>query len=207
MKLMCFACVAAVSIAVPASAELEPVFALDVSIAPTAEGAPIRSEDWVYERLDLAERVLSSIKVHFHIWHWRTVGRELARIEDPRERDRFAPPVAPTEINVFVVERLRDNEVKDLYRMGVTWDSHTTPSARFIILSADCVRSSLAHELGHFPGIQPHSFVKNNLMGYDRDDALVFLDPSQQTLVIARAHTLRTSGALFTFGWFVGSNH
>jgi predicted Zn-dependent protease len=70
-----------------------------------------------------------------------------------------------------------------------------------VILSADAADSSLAHELGHFFGIQPHSSVKNNLMSYDREDALVFLDAAQQAIVKSTANTLRMSGALAILGW------
>ncbi len=188
-------------VSVSAAADPEPIFALNIAMAPDETGAPVRSEEWLYDRVDLAERIFSPLLVHVHVWHWRSLDKDLARIEDPKERDRFAPLVVSGEINVFVVQSLRDNEVRDLYRMGVTWDSHTTPSRRFIILSADSVRSSLAHELGHFLGIQPHSNVKNNLMGYDREDDKVFLDASQQSLVIAKSRALRESGSLVTFGW------
>ena len=123
-----------------------------------------------------------------------------ARVGDPRERDAFAPLVTAGTIDVFVVRSLRDADVKTLYRMGVTWDSHTTPSRRYIILSSEAVRSSLAHELGHYFGIQPHSPVKNNLMSYDREDDSVFLDAAQAALVKNAAHAFRTSGTLQIFG-------
>ncbi len=88
-----------------------------------------------------------------------------------------------------------------MYRGGVTWDSRTSPSRRYIIVASTAAQSTLAHELGHFFGIQPHSNVKNNLMSYDREDALVFLDAAQQGLVKNTARALRTSGALTVMDW------
>lgn len=189
-----------------ATADPEPVFALEVSVAPSADGSPVRSAEWIDDRVSLAEHVFAPLGVHFRIAHSRVLDRSVARIEDSIERDRYAGLVVPKAINVFLVESLRDDTVKDLYRMGVTWDSRTTPSQRFIILSADAVRSSLAHELGHFMGIQAHSNVKNNLMGYDRVDDLVFLDPAQKSLVIARARVLQSSATLVPVAWFTPSS-
>jgi len=100
------------------------------------------------------------------------------------------------------VRSLRDDAQVGLYRRGVTWDSHTVPSQRFIILSSVAGKTTLAHELGHFFGIQPHSTVRNNLMSYDRDDdALVFLDAAQQAIVKSTANTLRMSSALSVVDW------
>jgi hypothetical protein len=55
--------------------------------------------------------------------------------------------------------------------------------------------------MGHFFGLHPHSSVRNNLMSYGRDDALVFLDASQQSIVKNTARSLQTSGALDVLDW------
>ncbi|CAN5737027.1 hypothetical protein BH09MYX1_BH09MYX1_18210 [soil metagenome] len=117
------------------------------------------------------------------------------RIENVATRDTLAPLVRGQRINVFLVEALRDAEVKDLYRLGVTWDSRVAPLRRYIILTRGARESSLAHELGHFFGIPEHSATKNNLMSYDRDDALVFLDDAQNTRIRAGAARLLGSHA------------
>lgn len=184
----------------PARAEPQPIFGVTISVAPGDDGKDVRGRDWVYERLDLAERLYAPLGVHLHVAQFRALDARLARIGDPKERDAFAPLVTAGTIDVFVVRSLRDADVKTLYRMGVTWDSHTAPSRRYIVLSAESKLSSLAHELGHYLGIQPHSTVKNNLMSYDREDELVFLDATQMALVKAAARAFRSSGALQTFG-------
>ena len=192
---------AVVVLASPARAEPEPVFPLDVAVTSEEAGHPVVDRAWIDAEVAVAERVLGALGAHVAVDQVRPLGADLARIEDPRMRDRFAPLVTEHEITVFVVRALRDDQQVGLYRRGVTWDSRTTPSRRFIILSADATGSTLAHELGHYFGIQPHSTVKNNLMSYDREDALVFLDSGQQSLVKSTARALRTSGALSVLRW------
>ena len=183
-----------------AHADREPIFPVDVAVTSDEQGGVV-SRAWIDAEMAVAERIYGPLGFHVRIDHVRALGTELARIEDPRMRDRFAPLVTPREVQVFIVRSLRDNEQVGVYRGGVTWDSHTTPSRRFIILAATAFGSTLAHEMGHFFGIQPHSSVKNNLMSYDRDDALVFLDASQQSIVKNTARYLRTSTTLSVLDW------
>ncbi len=117
------------------------------------------------------------------------------RIESVGMRDALSPLVRPRRINVFLVEALRDSESKTVYRNGVTWDSRVAPVRRFIILARGAWDSSLAHELGHFFGIPEHSAQKNNLMSYDREDDLVFLDEGQKARIRAGAARLLASKA------------
>lgn len=188
------ACVLSPSVASAA----DPIFALNFAVAPDVTSPAIDQE------VALAEGIFGPLGVHLHVWHQRPLDARFASIESLPERDALSALVTPGEINVFVVRSLRDSDVADMYRRGVTWDSRTTPSRRYIILAADAARSSLAHELGHFFGIFAHSGVKNNLMSYDRDDDLVFLDASQKAIVQSKAQTDRTSGALVVFGYFLG---
>jgi hypothetical protein len=193
----CLACfVALVASPRRARAGAEPAFGLHVHVAPDASGADVRPRSWLDVEVALAERIFGPLGVHVAVSAWARLDARFARIEDVKERDALAPDVTRGEIHVFLVGALRDSEVKDMYRKGVTWDSRTAPPRRFIILSADATPSSLAHELGHFFGIQPHSTVKNNLMSYDRADDEVFLDASQQAIVRRTAAALRSSGAL-----------
>ena len=183
-----------------AHADREPIFPVAVSVTSDESGAVV-DRAWIDAEIAAAERVYGALGFHVKIHAVKPLGTELARIEDPRMRDKFAPMVTAHELNVFIVRSLRDNEQVGVYRGGVTWDSHTTPSRRYIILSASAFGSTLAHEMGHFFGLQPHSSVRNNLMSYDRDDALVFLDASQQSIVKSTARYLRTSSTLDVTDW------
>lgn len=195
-----FPCVLLLAVPRVAHADREPVFPVDVAVTDDESGAVV-DRTWIDAEMSLAERIYGPLGVHVRVDQVRSLGAGLARVEDPRMRDRFAPLVVPREIQVFVVRSLRDDVQVGLYRGGVTWDSRTVPSRRYVILAATAAQSSLAHELGHFFGIRPHSEVKNNLMSYDREDALVFLDAGQQALVKSTARALRSRGALSVLDW------
>ena len=195
-----FLVVAFLAIPRVAHADREPVFPIDVAVTSDETGAVV-DRAWIDSEMSIAEHIYGALGVHLRVDHVRNIGTDLVRIEDPRMRDRFAPMVTSHEIQIFVVRSLRDSEVVGMYRGGVTWDSRTAPSRRYIIVAQTAAQSTLAHELGHFFGIQPHSNVKNNLMSYDREDSLVFLDAGQQALVKNTARALRTSGALSVMDW------
>ncbi len=187
-----------------AHADREPIFPVDVAVTSDESGAVV-DRAWIDAEMAVAERIYAPLGFHVRVHQVRAIGSELARIEDPRMRDRFAPLVTPHALQVFIVRSLRDNEQVGVYRGGVTWDSHASsqngPSRRFIILAATAFGSTLAHEMGHFFGLQPHSTTHNNLMSYDREDALVFLDAPQQSIVKNTARYLRTSSTLDVLDW------
>lgn len=189
-------------LAVPrlAHADREPIFPVDVAVTSDESGAVV-DRAWIDAEMAVAERIYAPLGFHVRVHQVRAIGTELARIEDPRMRERFAPLVTPHELQVFIVRSLRDDAQVGVYRGGVTWDSHTTPSRRYIILAATAFGSTLAHEMGHFFGLQPHSTMRNNLMSYDRDDALLFLDAPQQSIVKSTARYLRTSSTLNVLDW------
>jgi hypothetical protein len=171
-----------------------------VAVTSDEQGAVV-DRAWIDAEMAAAERIYAPLGFHVRVHQVRSIGTELARIEDPRMRDRFAAMVTPHELSVFIVRSLRDDAQVGVYRGGVTWDSRTTPSRRYIILASTAFGSTLAHEMGHFFGLQPHSNVHNNLMSYDREDALVFLDSPQQSIVKNTARALRTSGTLSVLDW------
>ncbi len=146
-----------------ARADREPILPLDVAVTSDETGAVV-DRAWIDREMAVVERVYGPLGFHVRVDRVHPLGTELARIEDPRMRDRFARLVTPERIQVFVVRSLRDNVEVGVYRGGVTWDSipstQNGPSRRFVILAATAAESSLAHELGHFFGIQPHSSVK-----------------------------------------------
>ena len=182
----------------------EPVFPIDAAIT-SDENRPVADRVWLDGEVAFAEHMLGPLGVHVRLDHVRPLGADLARIEEPVMRDRFAPLVTAHEIQIFVVRSLRDDAQVGLYRRGVTWDSHPStsngPSKRFIILVAGSGESVLAHELGHFFGNHTHSTVKNNLMSYERDGGVVFLDPAQEATIKATAAALRTSNVLAVIDW------
>ena len=65
-------------------------------------------------------------------------------------------------IHVFVVGRLADVDEDGAIAYGVTW--HTSDDDRkYVIVSAQALERTLAHELGHFFGL-PHSSYAISIM-------------------------------------------
>lgn len=103
-------------------------------------------------------------------------------LETRADRDKLADFRVANEVNVFFVDSLRDVDDPKLHRMGVTWRKLTDLKAKYIIVAASGSPTTLAHELGHFFGLD-HVGQKNNLMSYDRDGGTVFLtDPQLRVL-------------------------
>ncbi len=98
-------------------------------------------------------------------------------------------------VNVFVVASLRDVDDPSRYRMGVHWRHGKTPAHRYVIVTAEALPTTLAHELGHYNGLG-HSAVVDNLMSYNRTGASVFLHPAQATTVLAFARLAFASGEI-----------
>ncbi len=177
-----------------ARADAPPVFGL-VLHRPTP---PDESHGFAHElarSVSLAQSIYRPLGFDLAVDATVPLDTRFDRIESTAARDALAPLVRVQRINVFLVDALRDAEVKDVYRLGVTWDSRIAPLRRYIILTRGARDSSLAHELGHFFGIPEHSATKNNLMSYDREDELVFLDDAQKARIKAGAARLLASKA------------
>jgi hypothetical protein len=106
------------------------------------------------------------------------------------DRNGLSKHLEAERCNVFFVGRLRDVDDPALDRMGVMWRNLRNLKQKYVIVSSAARETTLAPELGHFLG-NPHSFVKNNLMSYERDGGPVFLDESQGAI------SRRTARALF----------
>jgi hypothetical protein len=98
-------------------------------------------------------------------------------------------------VNVFVVASLRDVDDPSLYRMGVHWRNGATPAHRYVIVTAEALSTTLAHELGHYNGLA-HSAVVDNLMSYNRTGERVFLLGAQASAVRTFARLAFASGEL-----------
>src|SRR5258708_18430245 len=115
-----------------------------------------------------------------------TLDAKFRDVDTRADRDALAANVVAREITVFFVGSLRDVDDPKNYRMGVTWRKLTDLKIHYIIVSAAARPTTMAHELGHFFGLD-HTYVKNNLMSYDRDGGPVSISDPQ--LVTVRQHT------------------
>ncbi len=171
-----------------------PTLPLEIAVAPDA-GRPVRDDAWIDAQIAEAERLFGPIGVHFRKAAQRPLADKYARLETRRDRDALAAELRKGVINVFLVASLRDVDDPRLYRMGVHWRHTVETRKRFIILSAEALPSTLAHELGHYFG-NPHTSVLNNLMSYQRNGAEVFLDDKQAARTRAFARLYVRSGEI-----------
>ncbi len=125
----------------------------------------------------------------------RPLEEKWARLESRVDRDGLAESMVAEQINVFFVEALRDVDDPKLFRMGVTWRKLTNLKKKYVIVAASARPTTLAHELGHYLG-NDHTYVKNNLMSYERDGGKVTLSQAQADKSRRTALALFASKAL-----------
>lgn len=173
-----------------------PLPTLALSIAVAAEGgSPVQDDAWIDAQVAEAERLFGPFGVHFRKTVQRPLPSLFARLETRKDRDALDAERTRGVVNVFVVAALRDVDDWRLYRMGVHWRNGATPAHRYVIVTADALSTTLAHELGHYGGLG-HSAVANNLMSYRRDGEHVFLHPAQGATARTFARFAFASGEL-----------
>jgi hypothetical protein len=162
-----------------------PTLPLFVSVAEE-QGAPVRDETWINGQLAEVARLFSPIGLSFRKRAGSALPESLARLETRDDRDALAAHLEPKVIHVMVVSSLRDVDDPTLLRMGVHWRHRKKPAKHWVIVAASARPSTLAHELGHYFGLD-HSSVTDNLMSYSRTGAPPFLEPAQIERVRAMA--------------------
>lgn len=178
-----------------------PSLPLAIAVARRAEGsAPVVDAAFVSHALERANEIFGEHGLSFFAPEpARALGATHADLEDRAARDALASDLVDQRINVFIVRSLRDVDDPALHRMGVTWRKLSNLKKRYVIVAASARDTTLAHELGHFLG-NDHSYVKNNLMSYDRDEEAthphIFLDAKQGARAAQAARALFASGEL-----------
>jgi hypothetical protein len=173
-----------------------PIPTLSLSIAVAEEGGkPVRDDAWIDAQVAEAERLFGPLGVHFRKTAQRPLDARFAHLETRKDRDALDAERQKGVVNVFVVASLRDVDDPRLMRMGVHWRKGATPAHRYVIVTADALSTTLAHELGHYNGLG-HTTVVDNLMSYDRTGERVFLNPDQARTIRAFARIAFSSGEL-----------
>lgn len=162
-----------------------PPFPLSVAVAEEA-GEKVRDEAWITAQVAEAERLFSPLGVLFSKTPTRPLAASFARLESRDDRDALASQVVSKQINVMVVASLRDVDDPALYRMGVHWRSRKALTKHYVIVAASALPSTLAHELGHYFGLD-HYMVQDNLMSYNRTGAPPYLNEAQKKRVVSMA--------------------
>ena len=150
---------------------------------------------FVASQITTANELYAPFGVGFTRAESRVLASKHAALEGREDRDALADELAPSAVNVFFVASLRDVDDPTRLRMGVTWRKLTDLKKKYIVVASSARPTTLAHELGHFLGLD-HSSVKNNLMSYDRDGGKVSLDERQGRTVRQHADFLVRSKAV-----------
>jgi hypothetical protein len=165
--------------AVGALALPRPIPPLPITLAVAGEeGAPVRDAAWVDAQVAQAVALFSPLGIPLRKVASSALPADYARLETRADRDALAERVRPRHVNVFVVASLRDVDDPALYRMGVHWRSRAKPAQHYAIVAATARAITLAHELGHFFGLD-HTSVMDNVMSYEHSGGPVFFDDHQ----------------------------
>lgn len=137
-------------------------FALQIHIASDAHGL-VASADWIAKQVAGANRHFQPLDVGFQLAGVDTLPESAAHIETRADRNALAQGrLGGRLIHVFIVGQLDDVDVEGAIAYGVTWRV-PKDSRKFLIVSAQALERTLAHELGHFFGL-PHSTYAISIM-------------------------------------------
>jgi hypothetical protein len=181
----------------PPSRSPAPPKVLPLSIAVASrDGVAVVDDAWLREQVARAVQLLGEHGVHVGLARRRALAAEHAALETAADRDALAAHVEAKVINVFVVATLRDVDDPTRLRMGVRWRLRKNLRKDYVIVAASAMPTTLAHELGHYFG-NGHSFVRNNVMSYLRDEgAVVRFDAEQGRRMREVARGLLARGVL-----------
>jgi hypothetical protein len=146
----------------PACPERAHCFGLQLHVAADDKGDVV-SADWIAEQVANANRHFERLDVGFQIAGVDALPASAVHIETRADRDALATDrLGGKLIHVFLVGQLDDVDEAGRIAYGVTW--HTRHDDRkYVIVSAQALPRTLAHELGHFFGL-PHSSYAVSIM-------------------------------------------
>lgn len=138
------------------------VLGLQLHIAADDHGKVV-SDDFVAEQLAGANKHFKPLDVGFQIVGIDALPPSAVHIETRTGRDELATDrLGGKLIHVFIVGQLDDVDDDERIDFGVTW--HTRHDDRkYVIVAAQALPRTLAHELGHFFGL-PHSSYAISIM-------------------------------------------
>jgi hypothetical protein len=157
--------------------DMLPAIPLARLVAASGSGSAVDAA-FLAEQLATANELFADAGVTFDAADPVSIDQRFAELETRADRDSLGDSVVAHEVSIFFVTSLRDVDDPKNYRMGVTWRRLSDLTNKYIVVSSSARPTTMAHELGHYFGLD-HTFVKNNLMSYDRDGGKVTLDPSQ----------------------------
>ena len=140
----------------------EHIFGIQLHIASDEHG-PVVSDDFIAEQLAGANKHFERLDVGFEIVGVDTLPASAVHIETRTDRDDLATDrLGGKLIHVFLVGQLDDVDDEGRIAYGVTWHGKHD-DRKYVIVSAQALPRTLAHELGHFFGL-PHSSYAVSIM-------------------------------------------
>ncbi len=135
-------------------------FGIQLHVAADEHGL-VAMPDWLAAQLATANRHFERLGVGFQLAGVDELPASAVHIRTRADRDELATDrLGGKLIHVFVVGRLDDVDEKDAIAYGVTWRKD---DRKYLIVSAEALERTLAHELGHFFGL-PHSTYAISIM-------------------------------------------
>jgi len=135
--------------------------AIQLHIAPGERGL-VASPEWIAGQLAAANRHFVPLDVAFQLAGVDELPASTTHLETRKDRDALASRLGGKLIHVFVVGQLDDVDEDGAIAYGVTWHARND-DRRYVIVSAQALERTLAHELGHFFGL-PHSAYAISIM-------------------------------------------
>ncbi len=137
-------------------------FAIQLHIAGDDHGL-VAKHEWIARQLAGANRHFSPLDVGFQLAGVDSLPASAVHVETRADRDALAKGRLTAKIiHVFVVGQLDDVDIEGGIAYGVTW-RRPKDTRRYLIVSAQALERTLAHELGHFFGL-PHSTFAVSIM-------------------------------------------
>ncbi len=125
----------------------------------------VQDETWIKWQIDQSNQLFAKIGICFEIKTILPLPTDLIEMKDQTMRTAIGQKrLKPGAIDVFVVGRLADIDIKGEEIRGVHWrDPKDRQKQRWIILSKIARDFVLAHELGHYFDL-PHSTYESSIM-------------------------------------------
>jgi len=137
-------------------------FAIQLHVA-TSEAGLVAGADWLKAQLAGANRHFGPLGVGSTRAGVAWLPESAMHIETRADRNALAVGrLGGRIIHVFIVGQLDDVDVEGAIAYGVTW-RRPNDNRKYIIVSAQALERTLAHELGHFFGL-PHSTYDVSIM-------------------------------------------
>jgi hypothetical protein len=137
-------------------------FGIQLHIAADEHGL-VTTPEWLAAQLLTANRHFARLDVGFQLAGVDELPASAVHIQTRRDRDDLATDrLGGKLIHVFVVGQLDDVDEEGAIAYGVTWHGRKD-DRKYLIVSAQALERTLAHELGHFFGL-PHSSYAISIM-------------------------------------------